>query len=178
MRNQSNTLYFIGAMGAGKTTIGRCVASRLHLPFKDSDHEIETLTGASIPLIFELEGEAGFRKREQEMIEALTQEQPLVLATGGGAVLAEGNRQYLRERGFVIYLRASLNQLLERTRHRKNRPLLQTDNPREKLQQILTAREPLYLATADWVLDTEHQPVKNLLQTIIQHLEALDDGWL
>ena len=126
LKSNVKNIYLIGAMGVGKTTIGKQLALNTGIPFKDSDLEIEVATGASIPLIFEVEGEAGFRKRETEMIAKLTQETPLILATGGGVVLAKSNRQHLIKQGMVIYLRASLNELLERTRHHKNRPLLQT----------------------------------------------------
>ena len=169
LKSNVKNIYLIGAMGVGKTTIGKQLALTTGIPFKDSDLEIETATGASIPLIFEVEGEAGFRKRETEMIAKLTQETPLILATGGGVILAKPNRQHLIKQGMVIYLRASLNELLERTRHHKNRPLLQTENPRARFQKILTEREPLYLETADWVLDTENKSVKMIVHEIIQY---------
>ncbi|HLP41844.1 MAG TPA: shikimate kinase, partial [Fibrobacteria bacterium] len=120
-------------MGSGKTTIGRQLAMALHREFRDSDHEIVGRTGASIPLIFEIEGEAGFRKREREVIGDITSEPGLVLATGGGAILAEENRRVLRERGTVVYLYATIEQLLRRTAKDRNRPLLQTADPKAKL---------------------------------------------
>jgi len=116
-------------MGAGKTTMGRQIAKRLHMDFADSDHAIEAHTGADIPLIFEKEGEEGFRRREIAVIDELTQLNHLVLATGGGAILAEENRQHLKNRGIVIYLHSDIKYLIERTRHDKNRPLLQTPDP-------------------------------------------------
>lgn len=169
LKSQMKNVYLIGAMGVGKTTIGKQLAQHLNVPFKDSDLEIESVTGASIPLIFEVEGEAGFRKREADMIAKLTQESPLVLATGGGVILNPTNRQCLIKQGMVIYLRASLDALLERTRHHKNRPLLQTENPRQRFEKILTEREPLYLETADWVLDTENKSIRRIVNEIIQY---------
>ena len=167
----TKNIYFIGAMGVGKTTIGKQLAQQLNIPFKDSDLEIEAATGASIPLIFEVEGEAGFRKREQAMIEKLTQETPLVLATGGGAILNKENRQALIRNGLVIYLCAPLDELLERTRHSKNRPLLQTEDPRSRFKKILDEREPIYIETADWVLNTENKTIKFLIQEIMRYMQ-------
>ena len=127
-------VFFIGLMGAGKTTVGRAIAKRLDRPFYDSDHEIEARTGVKIPIIFEHEGEGGFRARESLVIDELTQRDGIVLATGGGAVLDPNNRAWLSERGLVIYLRAHPHDLWLRTRRDKNRPLLQTDDPRAKLE--------------------------------------------
>ena len=131
-------IFLIGPMGVGKTTIGRSLASSLKMIFKDSDREIEEGTGASISLIFELEGESGFRKREQAMIEKLTQQTGLVLATGGGVVLNANNRENLKKNGYVIYLYASVKYLLERTVHGHNRPLLEKGNPQVCLEKIMT----------------------------------------
>ncbi|MFO8023542.1 shikimate kinase, partial [Thiohalophilus sp.] len=133
-----NNIFLIGLMGAGKTTIGRQLAQALGKEFIDSDHEIENRTGVNIPLIFELEGEQGFREREAAVIDDLTARDNVVLATGGGAVLYEQNRQHLKERGTVIYLQARVGQLLERTHKDKNRPLLQTADPEARLQALLT----------------------------------------
>ena len=129
-------IILVGPMGAGKSTIGRQLSNALKKDFKDSDHEIVARTGASIPLIFEIEGEEGFRKREAAMIDELTQLDGIVLATGGGAVLRGENRRALKERGVVIYLYASIDQLFERTSRDRNRPLLQTENPRQKLKDL------------------------------------------
>jgi len=165
-----DNIFLIGPMGAGKTTIGRHLAKSLGLDFVDSDHEIESRTGASIPLIFEVEGEAGFRRREREMIDELTQRSGIVLATGGGAVLDAANRAHLAARGQVVYLRASLEHLLKRTAKDHNRPLLQTDDPRARLQQILERRDPLYREIADLVVETDRCSVRATLNAI--------EGWL
>jgi shikimate kinase len=158
-------------MGAGKTTVGRALAKKLNKRFIDSDHEIEARTGASIPLIFEIEGEASFRQRESEVIRDLTAQSDLVLATGGGAVLRPENRECLKTRGTVIYLRASVNSILQRTSHDKNRPLLQTADPRQKIEQLAREREPYYLEVADFVIETGRPNVQSLVQTIISQLE-------
>lgn len=163
-------------MGAGKTTVGRALAKKLNKRFIDSDHEIEARTGASIPLIFEIEGEAGFRQRESEVIRDLTSQSDIVLATGGGAILKPENRECLKSRGTVIYLRASVNSILQRTSHDKNRPLLQTADPRQKLEQLSREREPYYLEVADFIVETGRPNVQSLVQTIISQLEATPKG--
>lgn len=160
-------------MGAGKTTVGRALAKKLDKRFIDSDHEIEARTGASIPLIFEIEGEAGFRQRESEVIRELTQLDDIILATGGGAILRPENRKYLKTRGTVIYLRASVNAILQRTSHDKNRPLLQTADPRQRLEQLAREREPFYLEVADLVIDTGRPNVQSLVQAILTQLETV-----
>lgn len=157
-------------MGAGKTTIGRQLATTLKMEFKDSDHEIVHRTGASIPLIFEIEGEEGFRRREIDVIDKLTQEENLVLATGGGAVLKESNRCHLRERGTVIYLYASIEQLLQRTSKDKNRPLLQTADPRAKLEELLEHRDPLYREVAHMVVHTDERSIRSVIKEILVRL--------
>lgn len=161
-------------MGAGKTTVGRALAKKLHRRFIDSDHEIEARTGASIPLIFEIEGEEGFRQRETEAIRDLTAQQGIVLATGGGAILKLENRQCLKAGGVVIYLRASISSILQRTSHDKNRPLLQTADPRARLEELARVREPLYLEVADLVVETGRPNVQSLVQTILTELERLE----
>ena len=147
-------LYLVGLMGAGKTTVGRQLAKRLGCRFMDSDEEIEARTGVRIPVIFELEGEAGFRKREAQVLAALTQETGMVLATGGGAVLDPCNRANLANSGTVIYLCAQPQQLWERTRHGRNRPLLQVADPLAKLQELYLQRDPLYREIADIVIES------------------------
>lgn len=158
-------------MGAGKTTMGRQIAKRLNMDFEDSDHAIQEHTGADIPLIFEKEGEDGFRKREIQSIDELTQRQNLVLATGGGAVLAEENRQHLRNRGIVIYLHSDIKHLLERVRHDKNRPLLQTADPAATLREIMDIREPLYRETADIVINTGQQSIRAVINVILDKIK-------
>ncbi|WP_208296105.1 bifunctional shikimate kinase/3-dehydroquinate synthase AroKB [Telluria antibiotica] len=157
-------------MGAGKTTIGRLLARRLDMTFIDSDHEIEARTGATIPWIFEIEGEASFRRREADVIRELTASRGIVLATGGGAVLDPASRALLAERGTVIYLRASVSSILQRTAHDKNRPLLQTADPRRKLEDLTAQREPLYREIADIVIDTGRPNVQSMVQTILDQL--------
>ena len=163
----SENIFLVGLMGSGKTTVGRALAKRLGLRFIDSDHEIESRTGASISWIFEIEGEDSFRKREADAIRDLTARKGIVLATGGGAVINPENRRYLRERGTVIYLRASVNNVLQRTMHDRNRPLLQTDDPRKKIEELSQQREPFYTEVADFVIDTGRQNVHAMVQSIL-----------
>jgi shikimate kinase/3-dehydroquinate synthase len=170
---KKNNIFLVGLMGAGKTTIGRLLARRLDMTFIDSDHEIEARTGASIPWIFEIEGEASFRKREADVIRDLTAQKGIVLATGGGAVLNPENRALLAERGTVLYLRASVSSILQRTAHDRNRPLLQTPNPRGKLEDLTVQREPLYREIADLVIDTGRPNVQSMVQTILDQLTAI-----
>lgn len=146
-------LILIGMMGAGKTTVGRELAKRRGVRFVDCDHEIVARTGVSIPTIFEIEGEAGFRRRESQTIDELTLEPELVLATGGGVVLDPSNRDLLARRGIVIYLNVPPHVLWERTRHDRNRPLLQVENPRLRIEQLHRERDPLYRQVADIVID-------------------------
>lgn len=164
------SIALVGPMGAGKSTIGRQLANALKREFKDSDHEIVARTGASIPLIFEIEGEEGFRRREAAMIDELTLLDNIVLATGGGAVLREENRQCLKERGVVIYLYASVEQLFDRTSRDRNRPLLQTDNPRQKLQDLMEQRDPLYREVADIVVHTDDRSIRSVVKEILVRL--------
>jgi shikimate kinase len=158
-------------MGSGKSTIGRQLANALKREFKDSDHEIVGRTGASIPLIFEIEGEEGFRRREAAMIDELTLLDGIVLATGGGAVLREENRLNLKQRGVVIYLYASVDQLFERTSRDHNRPLLQTENPRQKLQELMEQRDPLYREVADMVVHTDDRSIRSVVKEILVRLK-------
>jgi shikimate kinase len=166
-----NNIFLVGPMGAGKSTIGRHLATALNLDFKDCDHEIINRTGASIPLIFEIEGEEGFRKRESAMLDELTQQQNVIVATGGGAVLKHENRQFLVSRGIVIYLYASVEQLYQRTCRDKNRPLLQTDNPKEKLTALMHERDPLYREVADLVIHTEDRSIRSVVKEIVARLQ-------
>ncbi len=150
--NPAPNLFFIGPMGAGKTTIGRGVAELLGLPFHDLDHEIEAHCGVAIPLIFDIEGEAGFRQRESALLGELSAHADTVLATGGGAVLAPANRQLLRERGFVVYLETTVDEQLTRLARDRKRPLLAAPDRRERLLSLAAAREPLYREIADLVV--------------------------
>jgi len=161
-------VFLIGPMGGGKSTIGVPLAKALSYEFRDTDKEIEQRTGVQISLIFELEGESGFRVRESAIIEELTQLDRFVLATGGGAALMEGNRQVLKERGFVVYLHASIDHLLARTSKDKNRPLLVADNPREKLIELATVRTPLYESIADMTVDTSEGSVRDIVTHITE----------
>lgn len=171
-KNLTGNIFLVGLMGAGKTTVGKCLAKHLHKTFIDADHEIEHRTGVKIPLIFELEGEAGFRAREKAVVGDLTQQRDIVLATGGGAVLDEQNRRKLSTNGTVVYLRANVADLLHRTRHDRNRPLLQTVNPAQKLEELYAQRDPLYREIADIVIDTGKQSVQNLVQQLEKKLSA------
>ena len=165
------SLFLTGPMGAGKSTIGRQLSRQLRMVFYDSDREIENRTGVDIPLIFELEGEQGFRKRERLVIDELTSLTNIVLATGGGAILDADNRKHLAERGLVIYLHASVNQQLARTKHDRNRPLLQTDDPRQRLEDLMRVRDPLYREIADLVIDTDGKRVMAVVNQIIRKLK-------
>lgn len=164
----SENIYLIGLMGAGKTTVGKQLAKALKLPFYDSDKAIEANTGVDIPTIFEFEGEEGFRDREQKMIQRLTELQGIVLATGGGAVVREDNRKALKKTGFVVYLQCSIDRILERTRRDTQRPLLKTENPKVKLQQLFEQRESLYLECADFKIDTGILKSKTVVSLILE----------
>ncbi len=164
----------IGLMGAGKTTIGRQLAKSLKFPFYDSDKAIEESTGVDIPTIFEFEGEEGFRDREQKMIQKLTQLRGIVLATGGGVILREENRKLLKENGYIVYLQCSVDRILERTRRDTQRPLLRTDNPKERLQQLFEQRRPLYLSCADFKIDTGIHKSKVVVSRILEEFNALN----
>lgn len=162
-------IFLIGPMGAGKSAVGRLLAQRLGYRFVDSDRALEERTGVDIPRIFDVEGEEGFRSREQLILQELTQLSGIVLATGGGAVIREGNRACLQERGIVVYLRTTVDTQLVRTRH-SQRPLLQTRDPRSRLQELMLARAPLYEALADITVDTDHGTIAAIVDDIIQQL--------
>ena len=166
----SGNIFLVGMMGAGKTTVGKFLANFLNKTFFDSDREIQKRTGVSIPVIFEIEGEAGFRKRETEMLWELMKAENIVLATGGGAVLSIENREMLMHNGIVIYLRATVDDLWRRTRQDKNRPLLQTSDPRRKLTELYTQRDPLYRETAHIVVESGKRSARHLAQLLAQQL--------
>ncbi len=168
-------IFLIGPMGSGKSTIGKVLAKQLGLEYIDSDREIEHRTGANIPWIFDVEGEAGFRQREALVIDELTQKPNIVLATGGGSILREDNRTRLKSRGYAVYLQTSINQQFERTLKDRNRPLLQTENPRETLEKLMLEREPLYLETAEIVVKTDRYRPNTVVQEIIDRLGLAKD---
>ncbi|MFB1036081.1 MAG: shikimate kinase AroK [Sinobacterium sp.] len=167
---KADNIFLIGPMGAGKSTIGRLLAAELHLPFCDTDKAIEDRCGADIPWIFDVEGEAGFRARESSMLAELSEDNGLVLATGGGIILLADNRKMLRSRGFVVYLRASVDQQTARTSKDKNRPLLQSGEPREVLEQLMSVRDPLYTEVADMMIDTDSRSPKDVAKDIAKKL--------
>jgi shikimate kinase len=166
------SVFLIGPMGSGKTAVGRYLARSLGMPFHDSDAEIERRTGVDIPFIFEKEGEAGFRQREREAIEALTALEPIVLATGGGAVLLPENRRRLVERGCVVYLETSVTQQANRVRQGRNRPLLQPGDVAARLGALMDVRSPLYGETADITVSTDGRRVQAVAEEILRRLAA------
>ena len=165
-------VFLIGPMGSGKTAVGKYLARLLNAPFYDSDAEIERRTGVDIPYIFEKEGEAGFRERERETLEALTVTEPMVLATGGGAVLLAANRACLASRGFVAYLETSVAQQTHRVRHARNRPLLNNVDPAAKLEQLMRERAPLYSEIADLTVPTDGRRVRSVAEEILTAFES------
>jgi shikimate kinase len=173
--NPAPNLFLVGPMGAGKSTIGRALAAALELPFVDLDHEIEQRTGASIALIFDLEGEAGFRVRECTLLRELAAGEGIVLATGGGAVLNAESRQVLRERGFVVWLGADVDTQLSRLAHDRKRPLLATPDRRRKLQELARERDPLYAEVADLHLPSTGRG--HGAQLVVDLVEQLQTAW-
>ena len=171
--NPASNLFLIGPMGAGKTTIGRRVAEALALPFYDLDQVIEERNGASVALIFELEGEAGFRKRESAALDEFSAREGIVLATGGGAVLDAQNRRRLHERGFVVWLQANVDQQLTRLARDRKRPLLAAPDRRERLQQMAGVRGPLYAEIADLALQPDSECVPQAARELVQRLDSL-----
>jgi shikimate kinase len=169
---QSGNLILVGMMGSGKTTMGRHLAKHLGKTFVDSDEEITKRTGVTIPHIFDVEGEPGFRLRESVAIRHLVERENMVLATGGGAVLEEQNRSLLRQNGIVIYLKASVHDLWQRTRHDRNRPLLQTVNPHARLTELFQQRDPLYQQVADIVAQSGRQSVQVLMMQLVENIDA------
>lgn len=169
MRTGSGSIFLIGMMGVGKTTTGRLLADAAGLEFIDCDRELEVRAGVSITTIFEVEGEEGFRRREAALLDELTRQRGIVLATGGGAVLRDENRRVLRERGLVIYLHSTVDEIVRRTRRDAARPLLQTDDPRARIEQLARDREPLYRQTAHLSFQSGVTTPKKLVKRILSH---------
>lgn len=169
-------IFLVGLMGAGKTSVGRLLARRLGKAFYDCDHEIERITGVKVAVIFEIEGEAGFRSREARTLAELVRRKDIVLATGGGAVLSAENRKLLAGNGIVVYLRAAAADLWNRARHDKNRPLLRTADPLARLQQLYDERDPLYREVADITVDTGDQSLGSLSHKLEQQLHRHQTG--
>ena len=164
--NNTDNIFLVGLMGAGKSTIGRQLARELRKRFRDSDSEIEKRTGVNIDVIFDLEGEQGFRRRETGLLRELVGERGIVLATGGGAVLASENRQLLRDNGMIIYLKASAEHLAGRVRLDRRRPLLQSGDKLAKIRELMTQREPVYQQLADMVVETNNRSVPRVVREI------------
>lgn len=171
MSTRSGNIYLVGMPGAGKTTIGRQLARRLQRKFVDADHEIESRTGVRIPVIFDIEGEQGFRDREAKVIAELAADSNLVVATGGGAVLRSTNRDVLKQSGTVVYLQAVPRLLFERTRLDPNRPLLQVANPLQKLDELFAQRDPLYREVADIVISSPGGSINRLVKQLERELQ-------
>lgn len=169
MKHPKN-IFLVGPMGAGKSAVGRQLARTLHLSFVDSDDEVESRTGVDIPFIFEKEGEAGFRKRETTAIDDLTKMDGVVLATGGGAILSPDNRSHLGGRGLVVYLYTTVDQQVARTEKGRQRPLLESGDPRGILERLLLERDPLYREVADLVVETDGRRVHAVANEIIEHI--------
>jgi shikimate kinase len=166
----SSNIYLVGMMGAGKTTLGKSLAQRLHREFVDTDRLLVERTGVPVATIFEIEGEDGFRRRESALLAEICAADQCVVATGGGVVLDEGNRMLMRESGTVVYLRARVESLWERTRHDSTRPLLATPDPRERLQQLLEQRDALYCDAAHVIVDTGAQSASSLVNRVMSAL--------
>ncbi|MDX1733446.1 MAG: shikimate kinase AroK [Halioglobus sp.] len=166
-------VFLVGPMGAGKTTIGKHLAQHLKLRFVDSDAEIEARTGADIPWIFDVEGEEGFRDREQQVVAEMTEWDNIVLATGGGVVLRPENRTALAGRGFVIYLYASVDEQVRRTQRDRRRPLLQGGDPEEILRDLMAVRDPLYREIADHIIETDQCSPRTVAQRLVRELSEL-----
>jgi len=174
-KRHSGNIFLVGMMGAGKTTIGKLLAQQLGKVFVDSDEEIQQRSGVTIPHIFDVEGEAGFRQREASVIQNLVLLDNIVLATGGGAVLNEGNRVALCCNGMVVYLKSTINDLWHRTRHDRNRPLLQTADPRARLKNMYEQRDPLYAQVANLVMPTGKQSAQSLALHLQQELNRFSE---
>jgi shikimate kinase len=164
-------VFLVGPMGAGKSTIGKYLAQQLKLQFADTDTEIEARTGADIPWIFDVEGEQGFRDREQQVVEEMTRWDDIVLATGGGVVMRPENRNALGGRGFVVYLHATIDEQVKRTSRDRRRPLLQNDDPEQTLRDLMAIRDPMYREIADHVIDTDGCSPRTVAQRLMRELQ-------
>ena len=171
MKKQRN-IFLVGPMGVGKTTLGKYIAKSMQRDFFDTDQEIEARTGVDVAWIFDVEGEKGFRIRESEVIDELSQMSNIVLATGGGAVTTVENRGYLTSRGIVFYLRATIAEQVQRTLKDKRRPLLQTENRQQRIIDLDSVRHKLYTEVADFIVDTDGRSVKEVANEVMQHLQA------
>jgi shikimate kinase len=168
----SKNIFLVGPMGAGKSTIGRRLAEMLNMEFDDTDHEIRRRTGVDIATVFDFEGEEGFRRREKAVVDELTQRSGLILATGGGVVLDAENRRFLSARGIVVYLYCTPDQQYRRTEKDRTRPLLQTENPLQRLQEFMEERDPLYRQIADFVVSTEKRNAVSVAREIAHRVDA------
>ncbi|MCH7882114.1 MAG: shikimate kinase AroK [Proteobacteria bacterium] len=166
----SQNIILIGPMGSGKSTIGNILAKNLHREFQDSDHFIEKKTGVDVARIFDIEGEEGFRERETKALKELLSHNNRVIATGGGSVVSKKNRALLKSKGYIIFLDTSANQQMYRLRRDKKRPLLQTENPLERLEKLLEVRRPIYLDLADLAVKTDRRVARKLAADILKQL--------
>ncbi|MGD8378709.1 MAG: shikimate kinase [Gammaproteobacteria bacterium] len=173
---QEPRIFLIGPMGAGKTSIGRQLARLAAIPFHDTDLYIQQRTGVDIPLIFDIEGEAGFRRRETDALKHLSAESRWIIATGGGAVLAEANRRLMQERGHIVYLRAGVDAQMRRTRRGRHRPLLETEDPAGRLRELFEDRDPLYGELADTIVETDRRNVREVAREIARRLKLFAEG--
>ena len=174
--NQSNNIFLIGPMATGKTTIGKKLAKKTSKKFYDSDIEIKKSTGADIPLIFEIEGDIGFRKRETKIISKLVLHRNIVLSTGGGAVLSEENRNMLTENGVIVYLKSSAKKIFDRTYGDKSRPLLKGSNSLSKIKEILKEREHLYELLANEIISTDNFIAEGIIQEILKKIKKYENN--
>lgn len=175
MSTNRQNIFLIGPMGSGKTTIGKQLAIKFGLEFFDCDQELERLTGASVNLIFDLEGETGFRQREKQLLETLTAKSGVLIATGGGAICNEENRRILQSRGFVVYLKTSVENQLKRLSHDKSRPLLQADDREKRLRMLARVRNPLYAETADLIFSTRNSSIHVTAKTLAAAISSRQD---
>ncbi len=169
-----SSIFLVGPMGSGKSTVGRALARKIGYPFIDSDREIEARCGVDIPTIFEYEGEQGFREREERIIDELTNRPSIVLATGGGSVIREKNRDHLTSRGFVILLQVDIKEQLRRVSQDANRPLLQTEDPKARLEALMCEREPIYNSVAHYTVSTDARRMHFVVSRILRQLHKRD----